>query len=377
MKTILLAAIFIASLSLVIPAQNDSKQLMGKASERISNGDIRGAIAILDKAVEKNDNLFEVFDMRSTLHRMLGNLKAEFEDLSKAIELKPLEGELYERRAQTRMFLRHDSSLILSDLDSAIAHGRKMEKVYSMRAMFRRQNGDIDGALADLQTAVGLNPESAASNVALASIYEHKGDDAQAVSLLENFLAKSENSLEKPSPVKGKVIAQKDSVLLTDKEKNMVVTGNTIIIADNETKLKRPPTPEEMQKSTYKLEQAKNTALAYAKLASLYEKRGDYKKALETVGKGVEMDPTDTYAIAVRGKIKSSMKDYEGAVEDLSAAIEKMTFPPQNYLERGIALLMLGREAEAQKDFDKYLQIFPQGKSYLEKRLAEVKQKPE
>lgn len=375
MKKILFAAIFIACFSLVISAQDDSKRLMSQASERISNGDIRGAIAILDKAVEKNENLFEIYDMRSTLHRMIGNLKGEFEDLSKAIELKSTEGELYERRAQSRMFLRHDPALILGDLDAAIANNRKIEKVYSMRAMFRRQNGDIDGAFADLQTAVGLNPESAASNVGLASIYEQKGDDAQAISLLENFLSKYENSSEKLPVVKGKVVAQKDSVLLNDKEKNIVITGNTVIISDTENRLTRPPTPEEMEKSTYKLEQAKNTALAYTKLAYLYEKRGEYKKALETVEKGVVMDMTSAFSIGVRGKIKSSMRDYEGALEDLNRAIKTTPSYPNYYLDRGVVLLFLNRDDEAQKDFDAYLRILssPNAKTLMDKKIAEAK----
>jgi len=35
---------------------------------------------------------------------------------------------------------------------------------------------------------------------------------------------------------------------------------------------------------------------------------------------------------------------------------------------------MLGKDTEAQADFDKYLELFPKGKSSLEKKIEEAKQ---
>ncbi len=170
MKKLLFITLFITCFSLVITAQNGEKQIQ-KASEMLSEGNIKGAIAVLDKAVKNNEGSFEVYRMRGSLHGMIGNLQGEFDDLSKAIELKSTDGDLYERRAQVRMFLRHDPSLILGDLDSAIANGRKVEKVYALRANFRRANRDIEGALSDFQTAVGLNPDSASAIVGCWGLY--------------------------------------------------------------------------------------------------------------------------------------------------------------------------------------------------------------
>jgi Tfp pilus assembly protein PilF len=173
MKKILLTLLLIISSGGFVFAQEDSKAIK-KAAESLDRGDVNGAIAVLNKAIEKGENTFEIYRVRAMLHAMTGNIEAEFRDVSKAIELKSTDGALYKQRAGLRMFLRHDSALILNDLDLAIANGQKVERVYGMRAMMRRQKGDVEGALADYQTALGLNPDSAAATVGLASLIEWK-----------------------------------------------------------------------------------------------------------------------------------------------------------------------------------------------------------
>lgn len=378
MKKTLFTLLLIITLCGLTFAQQESEALK-KSSESLYKGDIRGAIAVLDKAVEKGENTFEIYRYRAMLHGMTGNVEAEFRDISKAIELKSTDGAAYEKRAMLRMFLRHDSDLILSDLDLAIANGRKVEKVYSMRAVFRRQKDDIEGALADYRTALGLNPDSAASTVGLASIMEiDKKDDAQAIMILEDFFSRFENSPERNEPVKGRVVAQGGGIVYRDGEKNVVAGTNSVVIRDD-TNLSTHPSEEQLRKLTEKLEQTKNAALAYAHLARLYEKRGDFEKALETVEKGIRLDPTDKHGIGSRGKIKASMKNYDGAVVDLSIAIKAMPSLPHNYLERGIVYLMMNRDQDAEKDFARYLELMsvPAAKMNLEKRIAEAKKKRE
>ncbi len=96
---------------------------------------------------------------------------------------------------------------------------------------------------------------------------------------------------------------------------------------------------------------------------------------MATVEKGLQIDPTDYYAYETRGKIRIGTGDYNGAVADLSRSIQMMPSMGSKYLDRGIAYLMLGKNAEAQSDFDKFLQMFPRGKENMNKRIAEARQK--
>ena len=56
-------------------------------------------------------------------------------------------------------------------------------------------------------------------------------------------------------------------------------------------------------------------------------------------------------------------------------AIKLMPNIPTMFLGRGIAKLLAGSETEAQKDFDKYLQLFPNGKMILDREIEKAKQK--
>ncbi len=352
-------------------AQNTSKSV-AEADKLLSRGDVQGAVSILDKAIEQKKELFEAYKLRSFLRPMLGDTAGGLHDLTKAIEIKPDDGELYENRAMMRLRLRQDNSLILKDLDMAIANGKKLEKIYTFRASVKRQSDDIEGAISDYQTAIGLRPDLAQAHVGLASIYSINEDDAKAASILENFLYNYENSLIKAPPLKGKVVAQSSETLPPNNNSKSIESVDTVIITREELS-QMPTSPAQMAAFSDRLEQAKNTAVAYTNLAGIYEKRGDYEKALETVEKAFELDPSRTYAFAVRGKIKTSMKNYNSAFEDLSRAISPSF--PSAYADRGILLLLMNKDADAQKDFDKFLTIMssPDSKTYLEKRIAETK----
>lgn len=361
------------ALTFAVSAQNQS-QPNSDALRLMSMGDFRGAIAVLDKDISKNKNLFESYKLRAAVRRMTGDFTGALGDFDKAIELKNTDGSLYEQRATLKMILGQDFGSIIKDLDSAISYGRKHEKVYSLRAMIRSDNGDEEGALIDYQTAIGLRPDNAQAHVGLASIYSIRKNDEKAIDILEKFINLIENSDTKVSKVKGEVTASSANLLPSRPESNIQgIEGS--VITRRESQFSGPPSPEQMEKMSEQMEQSKNAALAYANLAQLYEKQKNYEKALATVEKGLQIDPTDFIGYETRGRIKIGTGDYEGAVTDLDKSIKIMPNFVAKYLERGIAYLMLGKNAQAQSDFDKYLQMNPKGKEYLEKRIAEAKQK--
>ena len=79
--------------------------------------------------------------------------------------------------------------------------------------------------------------------------------------------------------------------------------------------------------------------------------------------------------MGLRGKIKLDKGELADAIADFNAAIRMMPQVPGHYADRGIALLLQGKDSLAQSDFDKFLQIFPQGSPALNKRIAEAKEK--
>ncbi len=368
-KMLLLILCVSGFVSLSTAAQNVTNP-NPKAVDAMTNGDFRGAIAILDRDIRNNKNLFESYKLRSDLKRITGDFVGSLNDLDKTIEIKPSEGILYERRSSLRMMLGNKMDGALADLDTAIALGVKYEKVYANRAWIRFVRQDLDGAIADFQAALAIRPDFVAGVIGVASVYDLKGDKAKAIEMLDNFLAIVESS-GKTSAVKSTATVS-TAVAVPGLSDGKTTVGQQTVIYKDDTKSSDRPSREQMERLNDKIEQSKNTAMAYITLAKLYDTRGDHELALATVEKGIAIDPSDFYGYSTRGVIKTSLRNYASAIADLDLAIKAMPVNAIMYLDRGIAYLLSGKEAEAQKDFDQYLKMYPNGKANLDKRIAEA-----
>ena len=343
-----------------------------KALEAMSNGDFRGAISILDKDISNEKNLFDSYVLRSDLKKMTGDFGGALNDVNSAIDIRSDDGSLYERRADLRSILRQDSKEVLADLDKAITHGIKHARVYAQRGSIRLSTGDHSGAIEDLRTAIGMQPNNSRAYVALSGVYRRMEDDDNAIKVLEEFIAGIENSTSSPKPLEGRATVLTSTELPKERSSDPK-TGQESVVIVSSVRVSSPASPDHMRAMGERMEQSKNTALAYVILADLNEKRSNLQRAMELVEKGIALDPTDYYAFEVRGRIKIGQKDFDGAVLDLDRSINGFPVNPRPYMDRGIANLMLGNEEAAKQDFDRYLELNPRGKDFLEKRVQAAK----
>lgn len=353
-------------------SQTTDEQANKNALAAVTRGQFADAIAILDKDIRGEKNLFASYLLRADVKRMTGDFAGALADLNSAAAIKPNVGGIYERRADIRMVLRHDMKDVLADLDLAISNGVKHERVFTQRGQAREWTGDHEGAIADYKTATGMRPGYAQAYVGWSGVYRRKNDNENAIKVLEEFIAIVESSSPGPKPAEGKATVTTNVDLPVEKSTDLQRGQQTVVIVSG-TPMSARPSPDQMRAMTDQMEQSKNTALAYITLADLYEDGPDLAKARETVEKGIALDPSDFYGLDVRGRIKIKSGDLNGGIRDLSTAIA--AFPPNAgpYLERGIAYMLQGKDAEAQADFDRYLQLVPKGKANLEKRISEAK----
>jgi len=124
------------------------------------------------------------------------------------------------------------------------------------------------------------------------------------------------------------------------------------------------------------MERKRNIPLAYLTLARLYKKDGQYAKGLGAAIKAIDLDTNDFWAFELSGTLRAKLGDLSGGLADLNRSLEINPHPQSAiYLERGIIYLMLGDNVNSQKDFDKYLEAFPNGRDTLEKRIEEANKK--
>lgn len=363
---------FLSFVSSGAAAQSKPSETIRKAGEAMRRGDTAGARAILDAAIEKKKDLFEVYRMRSSIRSFGGDLDGAIADLSSAIDIKPDAAELYQQRARFRLF-RRDRIGALKDFDQAIAYGLKSEKVYAGRGDVKRDAGDFAGAIADYQTALGINGDYIAAYNGWSYLLESRGDADSAIVRLEEALERFERGRDgklprvKKDDLNGTGVLIKREQTETDKRQiYMQAQGSYRISAD---------TLEELEIKKEADERNRSVVFAYGMLGRLYETKGDSDKALLNYGKALSIKTDDGYLRARRGKLRLKLNDVKGAIEDLSVAAAAPTGAPDRDADKGILLILQGKDDEAQKEFDKYLQLFPNNKEFLNKRIDDAKQK--
>ena len=370
-KFLLFACLILTLFAASAEAQSFTSETTRKAGEKLERGDREGALAVLDKAIEKRKDLPEALQMRANLRLMGGDFAGAVGDFTSALELSPNDPKLYERRAQIRIITR-DHAGALKDLDAAIANGSKTDRIFAARAVVKRDMGDTDGAIADYQTALALNPNLAVAENGLVSLLErNKGDLDGALVHLQDFLDRYEGKRGgklpsvKGEPVKGGGVLVRPGGNDSGSQIAMTITGVESPVAVN--------SPEEAEQQGLRLEQGMNLAVAYANLGRMYEKKSDFDKAMENYEKGLKIKKGDSYIHRLRAELRIKRGDLQGAIEDLQVVADSRQESPDFHLSRGLLFVLQGKDAEAEKEFATYLQMFPTSKEFVDARIKAAK----
>jgi tetratricopeptide (TPR) repeat protein len=100
---------------------------------------------------------------------------------------------------------------------------------------------------------------------------------------------------------------------------------------------------------------------------------GDWKGALDDLDVSIELDRTDSQAYFFRGATRSNHLNHAGALADYTRMIELAPDNPGGYKTRGLFLLFLGRDSDAERDLAKCIQLNPAEKPAIEEILNQVK----
>jgi tetratricopeptide (TPR) repeat protein len=139
-----------------------------RAQFRKSIGDLAGALADYNRAIELNPKYATAYNGRGNIKKAKHDLDGAVADYSRAIELNGGNAIAYYNRGVTKQ-AKGDMDGALADFNPAIQLDPKNASAYYSRGLAKAMKDDFDGALADYNRATELNPKDAAT-------YNSRGD---------------------------------------------------------------------------------------------------------------------------------------------------------------------------------------------------------
>lgn len=325
-------------------AQKTDQNPLDRVMTELQAGRTEKAFAALDELIKQYPNNADAYLLRGTL-KMQADPAQALSDFNKVIELKPDSGPAYNQRAMIRL-VNNDTAGALKDLDAAITHNFNDDSVYYLRGQVRWQVGELNAALSDLNEAIKLNPGNPRA-------YSTRGQLLIALKEVDRALADINHLIswyetdpsarpipKRPDTNNTKSQSQTDAAGTNDSK------GFFMVGIDQATTNEAPDSKE----------MAPTIASVYVSRGLILNDRGNHDAALSDFDKAIRIDPTNVWALYHRALHYERKGDLTTALAYVNKAIQIEPNSGNFVVERGVILLLMGKEKEAQADFDRLLQ---------------------
>ncbi len=190
-------------------AQESDENLVNRGIDKAKNGDLDGALADFDRAIEVNAKDDAAYYNRAQAKRLKKDAGGAVADYTRAIELGSKNPAAYNNRGNARAE-NNDRDGAIADYTSAIELKPDYARAYYNRAVTKQAKGDATGAEADSKAAEKLDPELAGEKSDAESKNNHPSG-VTTVSLLDGKLKldiPSDFSRDPDDPKNQKTIAK-------------------------------------------------------------------------------------------------------------------------------------------------------------------------
>lgn len=343
-------------------------EVVAKSRKKLDANDIDGALKILDEAIAKKVDLYEVYSHRYFIrHYYLRDFDGAIADIEKVLEIKPDDFSSYLSLGSLKES-KKDYSGALKVYETAQKYQPQSIEISVRKAFIKSNLKDFAGAMAEIQTALQNSPDSIGLQIQISQLLTVNKKPEQAISSLQSFLDDyvKKNNGELPK-LKGEKVKKSKIIHNPDGSSGEKVRRySRMDFSANSS--------EDLKRQQDKIEEIRNLAKAYTVLGKLYIAQNDYQKAFKNLDTALLIDKNHEEAYGMRGAVYLSTGEYEKAITEFTAAAD-IADEPYFYLSRGIAYLLIKNDKSAQSDFDYFLKIYPDGKAILDQRIAEAKQK--
>lgn len=387
-------------------------ELINRANKRAVRGDIEGAIADFDIAIELNpakatafynrgylhnlaghhpqaivdcseaiallNDYDEAFYQRGIAHQALGNFEAAIVDLSEVLRLNPFSIKAYYKRANCYA-AQNDIQGAIADYTQAILRAPKDANAYLQRGLFLTKLQEYRTAIEDFSSALSFNPKSADAYYHRGFCYGELGQREKATldfnqamlydpsqraadfnrSYALGIIKESKNlppaAPSEPSVDEFPTVLQNDeAVVLSLDSQDPPILETTTFLTPDASSLEPPANSttrgQTSQSSTQEKHAEPGEQAAVYGQAAVPQSLQTPSEAVPSQGTLVRQTNVDVLFAEGQHKVQSG--DFEGAIQTYSAILEIEPDNARAYLERGKSFNAVGEMNLAAADLD-------------------------
>ena len=264
--------------------------------------------------------------------------------------------------AATAARVAKDDAKAIGFLDLALEEDPSWSELWSRRAYYRRATGDIDGALADLEHLIGLTGSASAYSL-LADALEERGDLKGAIAAYNQAIglgARNQtihNSLAQLFEKTGD-----DRAAIAEYSKAVALAPNALV-----PRMNRATACERIGDYDAAISDCDHALgvfpayhYAFALRGKSKRKRGDLRSGLRDLNESLKLfdDPEIRFQ---RGRCLLELKDYSAAIRDFNEALAVHPDYVSALTARGLARARTGNLMGGRDDYSHALQQLPAG----------------
>jgi tetratricopeptide (TPR) repeat protein len=347
----------------------------GKGLALASDRYASDALKSFDRAIQlippgKESDYYYLWKYRSVQLRELGKVTEALAAISRAIDLEPQVPNDPLLGKQDIILLNEQAELFknLKRYPEAIAiYDKILAKepkawVYSNRGIVRSDLGDNKGALADYNTAISIDPQSAKAYSNRGGLKAELGDNKAAIADFDTAI-RLDPQFAIPYSNRGLTKSKlgDNKGALADYDRAIQLNPRNAVAYSNRGGLKSELGDNKGAMSDFDTSIRLNPQYDYA-----YYNRGrlkyildDNKGAIADYDRAIGIDPKFALAYLNRGVVKQKLKDYRAALADYDTASLITPKDAKIYYNRGIVRDNLGDKKGALADYDTAISITP------------------
>ncbi len=321
------------------------------------------ALAAIEKAIEYNDSNVYFYVLRSLSLSSLKRYPEALVAVTKAIEMKPLSN-YYASRGNIR-YISDDYQGALADYNQAIELQPDSAENYFWRANIRSELKDYQGALADCNQAIKFQPDNGDGYSCRGSVRSYLEDYQGALDDLDRAIKINPDDITYYFD-RGKVrrILQDYKAALADYNQAITIEPKLAFVYNNRGQFY--VNLKDYHRALADFEQAikldPENVLAYSNRGFVYGKMRDYQKALADLAHAIKLKPTLKGAFFIyltRSDIYKELKDYQAALADANQLIKLQPNDGSGYFTRSNIYSELKDYQAALKDANQWIQLEP------------------